>query len=169
MPEYVFDTTVLSNFAAAHRLDLIEGRYRGVVFTTLEVSNELRRGIKAGYSYLKSALQQIETISPGGWIRLLSLDSAIEYRLQSEFDQFLDAGEASCLALAISRGLTLVTDDLAARRLAQARDVPLTGTLGILIALVRDDALLLNEANAILTTMIQRHYRSPVDRLDDLV
>jgi predicted nucleic acid-binding protein len=169
MPEYVFDTTVLSNFAAVHRLDLLEGRYRGVVFTTLEVSNELRKGIKAGYSYLKSALQQIETISPGGWIRLLSPDSAVEHRLQSEIDQFLDAGEASCLALAVSRGFTLVTDDLAARRLAQARDVPLTGTLGILIALVRDGALPLNEANAILTTMIQRHYRSPVDRLDELV
>jgi hypothetical protein len=64
MPEYIFDTTVLSNFASAHRLDLLEGRYRGVVFTTLEVSNELRRGIKAGYSDLKSALQQIETIIP---------------------------------------------------------------------------------------------------------
>jgi predicted nucleic acid-binding protein len=169
MPEYVFDTTVLSNFAAVHRLDLLEGRYRGVVFTTLEVSNELRKGIKAGYAYLKPALQQIETISPSGWIRLLSPDSAVEHRLQSEFDQFLDAGEASCLALAISRGFTLVTDDLAARRLAQARDVPLTGTLGILIALVRDDALPLNKANAILTTMIQRRYRSPVDRLDELV
>jgi predicted nucleic acid-binding protein len=89
--------------------------------------------------------------------------------LQSEFDQFLDAGEASCLALAISRGFTLVTDDLAVRQLAQARDVPLTGTLGILIALVRDDALSLNEANAVLTTMIRRRYRSPVDRLDELV
>jgi predicted nucleic acid-binding protein len=111
MPEYIFDTTVLSNFASAHRLDLLEGRYRGVVFTTLEVSNELRKGIKAGYSDLKSALQQ----------------------------------------------------------LAQARDVPLTGTLGILIALVRDDALSLNEANAVLTTMIRRRYRSPVDRLDELV
>jgi predicted nucleic acid-binding protein len=102
MPEYIFDTTVLSNFASAHRLDLLEGRYRGVVFTTLEVSNELRKGIKAGYSDLKSALQQIETISPGGWIRLLSPDSAVEHRLQSEFDQFLDAGEASCLALELS-------------------------------------------------------------------
>ncbi|NBD35823.1 MAG: hypothetical protein GVY30_07470 [Chloroflexi bacterium] len=169
MPEYIFDTTVLSNFAAVHRLDLLKGHYQGVIFTTLEVSNELRKGAHAGYAYLQSALRQIEAIGPEGWIRLLSPDSVTEHRLRAEFDQYLDAGEASCLALAISRGFTLVTDDLAARRLAQARDVPLSGTLGFLIALTRENALPLDEANAILTTMIQRRYRSPVERIDELV
>jgi predicted nucleic acid-binding protein len=169
MPEYIFNTTALSNFAAARQLDLLRTRYQGIAFTTLEVSNELRKGIKAGYSHLEPTIQQIETISPGGWIRLLSPNSATEYRLQSEFDQFLDPGEASCLALAISRGLTFVTDDLAARRLATDREVSLTGTLGILIALVRDDALSPQKANGILTAMIERGYRSPVDRLDELI
>jgi predicted nucleic acid-binding protein len=96
-------------------------------------------------------------------------NSAAEHRLQSEFDQLLDPGEASCLALAISRRMTLVTDDLAARRLAEKRKVPLSGTLGILIALVRDNAFSLKEANTMLATMIQRHYRSPVDRLDEFI
>ena len=94
---------------------------------------------------------------------------ATEHRLQSEFDQFLDPGEASCLALAISRRMTLVTDDLAARRLAEKREVPLSGTLGILIALVRHNAFSLKEANAMLAAMIQRRYRSPVDRLDEFI
>ena len=96
-------------------------------------------------------------------------NSAIEHRLQSEFDQFLDPGEASCLALALSRRMTLVTDDLAARRLAEKREVPLSGTLGILIALVRHNAFSLKEANAMLAAMIQRRYRSPVDRLDEII
>jgi predicted nucleic acid-binding protein len=172
MPDYIFDTTTLSNFAFTGNMDLLESRYRGVAFTTMEVTDELRRGGKAGYAYLESVqsvLQRIETISSEGWLRIVVPNSPEEHRLRSEFDQFLDPGEASCLALAISRRMILVTDDLAARRLAEKRDVPLSGTLGILIALVRQNSFSLDEANAMLTAMIQRHYRSPVDRLDDFI
>jgi len=169
MRDYIFDTTALSNFASTSRLDLLDTRYRGVAFTTVEVTAELRRGIKAGYSYLEAVLQQIEPVDSEGWLRILVPNSAAEHRLQSEFDQFLDPGEASCLALAISRRITLVTDDLAARRLAEKRKVPLSGTLGILIALVRHNAFPLKGANTMLATMIQRHYRSPVNRLDEFI
>ena len=65
--------------------------------------------------------------------------------------------------------MTLVTDDLAARRLAQKRKIPLSGTLGILIALVRHNAFSLKEANAMLSVMIQKRYRSPVDRIDEFI
>jgi predicted nucleic acid-binding protein len=169
MPDYIFNTTALSNFAAAGRLNLLAGRYSDHAFTTIEVSDELRRGIHAGYTYLQAAWQQIETVNPTGWLRILSSESPTEHQLRSEFDEILDPGEASCLTLAISHQLIFVTDDRAARQLAQAKDVSLTGTLGILIALVRDNALSLQEANDMLTTMIQRRYRSPVDRLDDLI
>jgi predicted nucleic acid-binding protein len=64
MPDYIFDTTVLSNFAAAGGLELLEARYLDVAFTTVEVSDELRRGVKAGYAYLETALRQIESINP---------------------------------------------------------------------------------------------------------
>lgn len=111
----------------------------------------------------------METVTPSGWLRVLTPESTTEHRLRAEFDDLLDPGEASCLTLATSRQLTFVTDDLAARRLAAARNVSLTGTLGILLTLVRSDSLPLTEANEILTTMIQRRYRSPVDRLDNLI
>ena len=97
------------------------------------------------------------------------LPSSRMFSRRAEFDYLVDPGEASCLALAVSRGLTFVTDDQAARRLANRQGVSLTGTLGILIALVRDDNLSLAEANAILAEMIRRRYRSPVDRLDGLI
>ena len=169
MRDYIFDTTALSNFASTGRLDLLDTRYRGVAFTTVEVTDELRRGVKAGYSYLDPVLQRIETIDSEGWPRIIVPNSADEHRLRSQFDQVLDPGEASCLALAISRRMTLVTDDLAARRLAEKREVPLSGTLGILIALIRHNAFPLKEANAMLVAMIQRRYRSPVDRLDEFI
>lgn len=169
MPDYMCDTTVLSNFAATGKMDLLESRYRRVAFTTMEVTDELRRGVKAGYVYLESVLQEIETVSSEGWLRITVPNSSDEHILRSEFDQFLDPGEASCMALAISRRMTLVTDDLATRRLAEKRKVPLSGTLGILIALVRNNALSLKEANVILATMIQKKYRSPVDCLNEFI
>jgi predicted nucleic acid-binding protein len=169
MPEYIFDTTVLSNLAAVGRLDLLERRYREMALTTVEVSDEVRKGLQAGYGYLEDVLQQIQSISPSGWLRIVAPVSETEHQLRGEFDLLLDPGEASCLTLAISRGLILVTDDLAARQLAQERDVSLTGTVGILLALVRDGSLSLTEANAMLAEMIERRYRSPVDRLDELI
>jgi hypothetical protein len=41
MPDYVFDATVLSNFAAAGHVGLLEQRYRGIAYTTVEVGDEL--------------------------------------------------------------------------------------------------------------------------------
>jgi predicted nucleic acid-binding protein len=169
VPDYIFNTTALSNFAAVNRLDLLANRYRGRAFTTVEVGDELRRGLNAGYIYLEAAWQQLETINPAGWLRLSNPESAEEHRWRAEFGELLDPGEASCLALAISRQLTFVTGDLAARRLAQSHQMPLTGTVGILIALVRQASLPLDEANAILSIMIERRYRAPIDRLDDLI
>jgi len=166
MPDFIFDTTVLSNFASTGYIDLLGRRYAGVAFTTVEVADELRRGVKAGYAYLKPVLTQIKTIESEAWLRIMVPNSAHEHHLRSQFDQVLDPGEASCLALAISREMTLVTDDLAARRQAEKNSVPLSGTLGILIALVRHNALSLKRANALLTTMIMRNYRSPLDRLE---
>ncbi len=52
---------------------------------------------------------------------------------------------------------------------AQAHNVSLTGTLGILITLVRDHDLPLEVANSMLSQMIKRRYRPPVNRLDDLI
>jgi predicted nucleic acid-binding protein len=169
MPDYIFDTTVLSNFCAIGRLELLRSRYRNVAHATAEVNDELRKGLRAGYAYLASILRDLETSDQGGWIRILVPGSVQERHLRAELDDRLGAGEASCLALAAARGMTLVTDDLAARREAHARGVSVTGTLGVLIGLVRRGSLSLAEANAILSGMIQQRYRSPVDRLDEFV
>jgi predicted nucleic acid-binding protein len=86
-----------------------------------------------------------------------------------ELSSSLGLGEASCLSVAISRGFVLATDDLAARREAAKRGVRLTGTLGVLIRLVREGHLSLTAANDILRQMIAWRYRSPVTSLDDLL
>ena len=167
--EYIFDTTVLSNFAAIAQMALLEKLYRGLAWTTLMVSDEIRRGLDAGYQHLQAVEQQLTTTNPAGWLRVLTLEKPDEQRLYVDLGRSLDPGEASCLALAISRGLILATDDLAARRLATGHGVPLTGTLGILIRLVREHQLSLETANRFLADMIAMRYRSPVKTLDDLI
>jgi len=168
-PAYVFDTTVLSNFALIGQVTLLEKLYRGRAFTTLMVVDEIRRGIEAGYQHLQIIQEQLTTVSPTGWLQVLPLDRTNEQQLYAELGRWLDPGEASCLALAISRGFILATDDLAARRHAGKRKVLLTGTLGILLRLVREKHLSLDAANHFLAEMIQQRYRSPVHRLDNLV
>ena len=70
---------------------------------------------------------------------------------------------------AISRRMVLATDDIAARRLAARRNVPLTGTLGLLIELVKQDVMTLERANVALSRMIEQGYRSPCERLEELI
>lgn len=171
MPEkaYIFDATVLSNFAAIDQVVLLEKLYRDRAWTTLMVGDEIQRGLDAGYQYLQVVEQQLTTINPTGWLKVLTPEKPDERKLYMELSRSLGPGEASCLALAISRGLTLATDDLTARRLATQHDVPLTGTLGILIRLVREEHISLETANRFLADMIAMHYHSPVKRLDDLI
>jgi len=169
MPDYIFDTTALSNFSAANRLDLLEKRYYDKAFITLEVADELRKGVKAGYSYLSPVLKQISGVNPEGWIQIVTPNAGNEYSLRFQFDKRLDPGEASCISLAITRKFIFVSDDLAARRIASKNDIPITGTIGILIALVRNNRLPLGEANRLLQNMIQKNYRSPVNHLDELI
>jgi predicted nucleic acid-binding protein len=51
----------------------------------------------------------------------------------------------------------------------EERDVPFTGTVGILKGCVRDGMLLADEADAVLRSMIEAGYFSPVRRISDLV
>ena len=42
MPDFIFDNTVLSNFAAIGKVDLLAKLFRKNAFTTIEVVNELK-------------------------------------------------------------------------------------------------------------------------------
>jgi hypothetical protein len=88
--------------------------------------------------------------------------------LAASFSTRLGGGERSCLAVAVYRQGLLATDDLDARRIAQKQNVPLTGTIGILIMCVRRGYLSREEANGLLAEMIALGYYSPIDNLDQL-
>jgi len=60
------------------------------------------------------------------------------------------------------------TDDRDARKLAAQLQVPVSGTLGILLRLVQIQALTMEQANALLALMVAKGYRSPVGDLGEL-
>ncbi|MFB6232416.1 MAG: DUF3368 domain-containing protein, partial [Salinibacter sp.] len=61
------------------------------------------------------------------------------------------------------------SDDADARAAARQYDIPVTGTLGILVASVQQGYLSRTQANTLLTEMIDAGYRSPLNRVDSLL
>jgi predicted nucleic acid-binding protein len=167
MPDFIFDNTVLSNFAAIGKADLLAKLFEKNAFTTIEVMDELKRGIERGYLHLVPVLNAAE--SSKGWLKILVLKSLDESLLRQELDEFLHPGESSCLVFSVSRNMILVTDDLAARKLAARRNVRLTGTVGLLVEMIHAGLLPLEEGNTLLEKMIDSGYRSPCDRLDECI
>ena len=80
----------------------------------------------------------------------------------------LNAGEAACPAIALTRGCGILTDDRDAREVARRLKIPLSGTLGVLVRLIDIQALSLQAADAFLAQMITAGYRSPITSLQDL-
>jgi hypothetical protein len=160
-----FDTVTLSNFALARRVDLLVDRCGQRARITQEVRNEVLEGTVAGYQALRAIEVALEEERLGATGDL----TAEERRIYRDLLRSLAPGEASCVACAKVRGGTVVTDDRAARGACAERDVPTTGTIGILKACVRDRTSDAEEADATLELMIDAGYFSPVRRIGDLL
>jgi predicted nucleic acid-binding protein len=152
----LLDTTVLSNFARAGRLDLLRLALPEATTTPLVLA-ELQCGVSAGYF-------------PAGsweWLGVTELAAQEEAHL-SRLRTILGDGEAACVAVLMERTGILFSDDLLARREAHRRGIPVSGTLGILLSLVKAGRLSLDEADACLQEMIAHGYRSPTRSLPPL-
>ena len=157
---WFFDSVTLSNFALADCLQLLADRYRARGFVTTQVMDELARGVAAGSDPLKACLDVVDK----GVLRAVSLDKA-EQATFRELIIHLGEGEAGMIAAAFHRQGIAVTDDLAARQTCAEMGIRVTGTIGILQALVRDRVLTLTAANDLLRKMIAAGYHAPVARL----
>jgi hypothetical protein len=81
----------------------------------------------------------------------------------------LGKGEASCIAYAKERNVIVVTDDRSARKQCSQMKIPITGTLGILKASVLDGHLKLDQADKILSKMIDGGFYSPIRSIVDII
>ena len=158
------DTTVLSNFAAVGRLDLLK-QLHGRLYISTEVYQEIRVGLEEGYDFYAGIDLQIHPFAEGGWIDLVAMVDADELRLFRSLPGRLHGGEASCLAIARHRNWAFLTDDKVARNAARSWEIVVSGTLGILIQGVKRGVLTVDEGDELLRKMIARGYRSPHDSL----
>jgi uncharacterized protein len=164
----ISNTTVLSNFAAINQLDLLQKLYARLYMPTA-VYEEIRRGLDEGYIFYRPLMDRIYPFQDNGWIYLTHVAGDTELRRLGKLPPRIHAGEAECLVIARERDWLLLTDDRAARKIARAWSVPLSGTLGTLLLLVEKDICPLPEANDYLSQMIGQGYRSYVTDLNVLL
>ncbi len=160
---FVLDNTVVSNFSAVARMDILRERYGGQLMITREVLLEAEKGPHP--ETIRRAIDE-------GWIELRSL-----YADSEEHGVFVELrnrgfglGEASSIAVCSTGGTwVFVSDDLDARREANRRGVGLVGTYGILAREVAMGKMGLAEGNGLLRRMIERGFRTHSDDLRDEV
>lgn len=154
----LLDNTVLSNFALVGQGELLRCALGADAATTEAVWAELQTGILRG------------RVPPQDWAWLPLIALTDDERESYEgLRQRLDSGEASCLALAMSRGCRVFTDDRDARALAARLGIPVSGTIGLLVRLVDLGALTVAEGDRLLAQMVAYGYHSPTDSLEHML
>jgi len=153
----LLDNTVLSNFALVKQMALLKEYCGDKAASTNNVFDEFKQGVK----------ERIFTDTEFDWIRGLDL-SEKENTMFLNFCKKLGKGEASCLAIAISRGHDLLSDDMAVRKIALREGVRFSGSIGVLLELTRMGGIGLEKGNEILNGFIKCGYYSPVNKLDGL-
>jgi predicted nucleic acid-binding protein len=155
----LLDNTVLSNFALAGELPLLKEFCRGSGATTLKVVDEFDTGVVRG-------LFKAPDFS---WLRIFDFENEIEKSMFARLNQRLGVGEASCLTLAILRKYDFLSDDMMVRKIAYREGVRISGSVGVLIALVKMEKITLANGNKVLSNFIRHGYFSPTDKLDEFL
>jgi predicted nucleic acid-binding protein len=165
MPEVVFDTCVISNFALAEALGVTEDLYRGRAHIPEFVAAEIMRGIQAGNERLAAVPKAVRA----GWLKETGLRSRKEKALFESLSRSLGWGEAAAIAVAKGRGFRFASDDKVARAEATRLGVPVTGTVGILAGAVRRSVCDERAAGAYLERMIDAGFFSPVRSIREVL
>lgn len=151
----VFDTTVLSNLAHSGDITLLEDFDEQLV-TVPAVTDELHAGIdEYGHSFLTPALDALTVVAP---------DREPDTTLAG-----LDPGETEALHLAHEHGGSLATDDRAARTVAGDLEIPVTGSLGVLVRAVHQGVIDRDDADTCLQQWQDGGYHSPVESISELL
>jgi predicted nucleic acid-binding protein len=163
----IANTSTLSNFAAVGQLELLKARFE-TLYISEQVVDEIQDGLIQGYDFYTNLDQQIFPFSDTGWLHFITLETVDELMTFNRLLSTLHTGEASCLSIAHHRQWLFLSDDKAARQQARAMNVPISGTLGVLLSLVKQNQLPLVEADTVLWQMIQKGYYSPVISLSEI-
>ncbi len=165
MPEIILDTCVLSNFALSQSIFILKSCYSRQAYITSFVMAEILKGLLKGYK----ELSDIKMALSEGWLIETPLKGSKEKVLFEMLSTSLGSGESSSIAVAKNRGLTFASDDLVARREALLLNVPLTGTVGILIRAVNNKVINLHRGETILSRMKEHGFYTPIESIGALI
>ena len=165
MPEIILDACVLSNFASAGAMGLIEKLYGGRAFVPEFVVVEVLRGVQSGNVALAAVPEAIRA----GWLKETGPMSREERELFETLSRSSGLGEAAGLAPAAKRGWLFASDDRLARTEAARLGIRLTGTLGLLAKAVRSGGCDLGAADACLAKMAEAGFYSPVRSIREVL
>ena len=159
--QLVFDTSCITHFARAGRLDILEQIVAGRdCFVPNEVAVEIERGIER-YPALRS-------ITSRSWLRIVELDfpetiSAVTYKHQLGGGPSQHLGEAAVLAYVKHFGGTAIIDDSAAVEIAQLEGIPVRRTLALVIHAYKAGVLDRLAAEDLVDDLASTEMRLPVD------
>jgi predicted nucleic acid-binding protein len=162
--QIVFDTTCLSHFARADRLDVLGDLLREVESVVPQVvREELREGCDA-----YPALAQILNLE---WLRVAPLDSLDRLRRFALWSGRVGAGtrnlgEAGVLAVAEELGATALIDDREATRVGRTYGVDVHGTIWLLARACRDGKLTVVGAGNVVDALAASGMRLPCSGAD---
>lgn len=141
----IADTSVLINFLAVNRMDLIE-RHSCRFFITDHVSREVTEHYQEQLSRLKVALEQ-------GILEEISVTNQEEVETFAKFTKLesLGNGECACIAVAVHRGYTLAIDDKKAIKQARLScpTINIVTTEGLMVSMIKAGLITINEADTI--------------------
>ena len=122
MPDVISNTSPLQYLHQLDLLSLLPSLF-GDIVVPRAVVEEIEEGIARGVHLPK--------LGELAWVRIERAQAHAALPLASD----LGPGESEVLALALERkGASVIIDDGAGRRCAQLLSIPLTGTLGVLVA-----------------------------------
>lgn len=148
-PEHVvLDTSVLINFLAVDRMDLL-ARYAGYRFL---VTEHVRGEVTAHYN---DQVKRLDAALKTNVLEEIRVEVLEELGLFAQLtqNQRLGLGECAAIAAAIHRVHVLAIDDKVARRIALtlAPSLPVIDTQALMVSLIRAGVLSVEDADAIKT------------------
>ncbi len=161
-PQPVFlDTTIISNYASTNSIEFLVDVLEAPVVAPA-VRDEIEQGVEFGHEYLISA---VEAFDDG-----LILSDVPPEMERISLRERLDRGETEALRGAVERDGTIATDDLAARRLATESDVPVTGSVGLLVLGIKREHIGTETADEWIDIWrTERGYYAPVESVTELL
>jgi predicted nucleic acid-binding protein len=157
LPGHIFDSSPLSAFCVVGRLDLLQARFSGQGQWTIEVYDEIARGV-ADTPVLSDVLTTSWLPEPIRSLAVVDIER-VRVALGGKSRDRRHLGEAATIVVAAAHGYVVAVDDRDATRLAQVRGLGTTSTVAILRACVHGGLIGAAEAHDLLYAMIDDHDR----------